>query len=228
MRQHLDDLKNAERDPVYIEGKKRFAEQLRTLRTRKGYTQQVLAEALNTTRSTISNWESALCMPHAEELIFLCAALDTTPDTLLCIGAASRLAAVESDNAHLQQELRDLQEKMVDLGGELEATQAELASYKEQNEDYRTKLRNLREHNEQLNAKLETARTGIGTAADRVACSLSDQVDKLTIENERLAKQIAQLRVTNTGAVRLDVEVDAHIRSLEHRISVALLALKGA
>ena len=53
-----------------------------TLRKEKGFTQENLAEKVNVTRQTISNWELGETSPNPEQLILLSGALDKSIDEL--------------------------------------------------------------------------------------------------------------------------------------------------
>lgn len=54
-----------------------------TLRKEKGFSQEKLAEKVNVTRQTISNWELGETSPNPEQLILLSAALDKSIDELV-------------------------------------------------------------------------------------------------------------------------------------------------
>ena len=54
-----------------------------TLRKEKGYSQDNLAEKVNVTRQTISNWELGETSPNSEQLILLSGALDKSIDELV-------------------------------------------------------------------------------------------------------------------------------------------------
>ena len=63
-----------------------FSENLKTLRKRRGFTQEELAARLNVVRQTVSKWEKGLSVPDADMLMRLAEILETTVSTLL--GAA--------------------------------------------------------------------------------------------------------------------------------------------
>ncbi len=54
-----------------------------TLRKEKGFSQENLAEKVNVTRQTISNWELGETSPNPEQLILLSGALDISIDELV-------------------------------------------------------------------------------------------------------------------------------------------------
>lgn len=54
-----------------------------TLRKEKGYSQENLAEKVNVTRQTISNWELGETSPNPEQLILLSGALNKSIDELV-------------------------------------------------------------------------------------------------------------------------------------------------
>jgi len=56
---------------------------LKTIRKLRGYSQEDLAEKINTTKSTISNYENGHSSPSADTLIRLADVLNTTTDYLL-------------------------------------------------------------------------------------------------------------------------------------------------
>lgn len=51
------------------EEKYMFSENLKTLRTKKGYTQENLAIKINVVRQTVSKWEKGLSVPDAQCLV---------------------------------------------------------------------------------------------------------------------------------------------------------------
>lgn len=63
------------------------------LRKEKGFSQEKLAEKINVTRQTISNWELVETSPNPEQLIRLSGALDKSIDEL-----------VGNDNVHIVKE----------------------------------------------------------------------------------------------------------------------------
>ena len=56
---------------------------IHTLRKEKGFSQENLAEKVNVTRQTISNWELGETSPNPEQLILLSSALDKSIDELV-------------------------------------------------------------------------------------------------------------------------------------------------
>ena len=56
---------------------------IHTLRKAKGFSQEILAEKVNVTRQTISNWELGETSPNPEQLILLSGALDKSIDELV-------------------------------------------------------------------------------------------------------------------------------------------------
>ena len=56
---------------------------INTLRKEKGFSQENLAEKVNVTRQTISNWELGETSPNPEQLILLSGALDKSIDELV-------------------------------------------------------------------------------------------------------------------------------------------------
>ena len=56
---------------------------INTLRKEKGLSQEKLAEKVNVTRQTISNWELGETSPNPEQLILLSGALDKSIDELI-------------------------------------------------------------------------------------------------------------------------------------------------
>jgi len=72
-------------------------ENIKTLRTAKGLSQEELAEKLNVVRQTISKWEKGLSVPDAEQLIQMAECFEVSVGELLgCeIDAAERANAEE-------------------------------------------------------------------------------------------------------------------------------------
>ena len=60
-----------------------FAENLRRLRTEKGYTQGALAKLLNINRSTLTKYETGVTEPDFERLKLICEILDTDYNKIL-------------------------------------------------------------------------------------------------------------------------------------------------
>ncbi|MDE8735267.1 helix-turn-helix transcriptional regulator, partial [Eubacteriales bacterium DFI.9.88] len=60
-----------------------FAEKLKSLRTKNGYSQEELAEALNVSRQAITKWESGKGMPDIQNLIAISDLFDVTLDSLM-------------------------------------------------------------------------------------------------------------------------------------------------
>ena len=69
-----------------------FAETLKDLRTKKGFSQRELAERMYVTRSTIARWESGSRLPDAAMILRLSRCLGTDVNTLLS-------AVLESEDA---------------------------------------------------------------------------------------------------------------------------------
>jgi len=63
-----------------------FGEKLRELRTKKGITQEILAQKMNVTRQTISGWERGRSEPDIETLVQLADFFHVTMDELLSMG----------------------------------------------------------------------------------------------------------------------------------------------
>ena len=60
-----------------------LGENIKTLRTQKGYSQEALAEKLHVVRQTVSKWEKGLSVPDAEMLTRLADALEVSVSELL-------------------------------------------------------------------------------------------------------------------------------------------------
>lgn len=60
-----------------------FADKLQSLRKRKGFTQEDLAEKCGITRQSVSKWETGLGYPETEKLLLLCDLLEVNLDELL-------------------------------------------------------------------------------------------------------------------------------------------------
>ena len=65
------------------EGMESFAKRLKKVRQDRKYTQQQLADIINVSVHTISNYEQGLCEPSSVVLLDLAQALDVTPEYLL-------------------------------------------------------------------------------------------------------------------------------------------------
>ena len=71
---------------------------INTLRKEKGFSQEKLAEKVNVTRQTISNWELEETSPNPEQLILLSSALDKSIDELVGNDIMNTLKEKCSDN----------------------------------------------------------------------------------------------------------------------------------
>ena len=60
-----------------------LSERIKTLRKKKGMSQEELALSVHVVRQTISKWENALSVPDADELIHLAKALEVSVNSLL-------------------------------------------------------------------------------------------------------------------------------------------------
>ena len=60
-----------------------LSERIKTLRKKKGMSQEELALKVHVVRQTISKWENALSVPDADELIHLAKALEVSVNSLL-------------------------------------------------------------------------------------------------------------------------------------------------
>ena len=61
----------------------KFAENLKSLRLAKGYTQKALADMLGVDQRTISAWENGVAEPNFSILLSLCEIFQETLDGLL-------------------------------------------------------------------------------------------------------------------------------------------------
>jgi len=68
-----------------------FGEKLRELRTKKGITQEILAQKMNVTRQTISGWERGRSEPDIETLVQLADFFHVTTDELLSMGGVKMI-----------------------------------------------------------------------------------------------------------------------------------------
>lgn len=68
-----------------------FGEKLRSLRSEKGITQEVLAKKINVTRQTISGWERGRSEPDIAMLIQLSNFFSITVDELLSMGGITMI-----------------------------------------------------------------------------------------------------------------------------------------
>lgn len=71
---------------------------INALRKEKGFSQEKLAEKVNVTRQTISNWELGETSPNPEQLILLSTALDKSIDELVGNDVTHHLKEKYSDN----------------------------------------------------------------------------------------------------------------------------------
>jgi transcriptional regulator with XRE-family HTH domain len=66
-----------------MKGKKTFGERLRLTRTKKGYTQEMLADAIGYTRVCLNLWENGHGYPNAKAVADIADVLDCSVDRLL-------------------------------------------------------------------------------------------------------------------------------------------------
>lgn len=79
----------------------KFDENLRAFRKQKEFSQEYLAEKMNVSRQTISNWENGTAMPDLKKLTDLASLFDVSMDELLGTSAPDYKTSV-SDNAELE------------------------------------------------------------------------------------------------------------------------------
>ena len=84
-----------------------FSENLKSLRKRKGLSQEELAIRLNVVRQTISKWEKGLSVPDADMLIRIAEILETSVSGLL--GAK---ILDEADTNHVAEQLSRINEQL--------------------------------------------------------------------------------------------------------------------
>ena len=85
-------------------------ENLKTLRQKKGFSQEQLSLRLNVVRQTVSKWEKGLSVPDAEMLEKIAEVLNVSVGDLL----GGNIQAEQSDNlAAVAQELQKLNELLV-------------------------------------------------------------------------------------------------------------------
>ncbi len=84
-----------------------LSENLKALRTAKGYSQEELASRLHVVRQTVSKWEKGLSVPDADLLLKLADILETDVATLL--GAT---IDVKEDQQAIAQQLSAIAEQM--------------------------------------------------------------------------------------------------------------------
>ena len=77
-----------------------LSENIKTIRTSKGLSQQELAVKLNVVRQTVSKWEQGLSVPDSDLLIALSEALETPVSTLL----GENVAEAEADTVKVLSE----------------------------------------------------------------------------------------------------------------------------
>ena len=80
-----------------------FGEKLYQLRKRHGFSQEALAEKLNTTRQAVSKWENNNGYPETEKIILLAKLFQVSLDDLLM---EEREIGIESDGADSNEEKR--------------------------------------------------------------------------------------------------------------------------
>lgn len=60
-----------------------FKDRLKIIRKQKKLTQSELADLINTTKGTVSNYENGVSSPSLEDFVVICKALNVSPDELL-------------------------------------------------------------------------------------------------------------------------------------------------
>lgn len=90
---------------------KMFCERLEKLRKSHKLTQKQLADELNVSKQTISNWENNNIFPSIETLIKICKFFNVTTDYILNLDDKNTLDVTElplNVVAHLQQLIKDI------------------------------------------------------------------------------------------------------------------------
>ena len=91
-----------------------FGEQIKKLRTNKGWIQIELASKLSVTKQSVSNWENENIMPSVDMLIKIAKLFNVTTDFLLGLSNEHTLQTEglsELQIAHIQTIIDDITEK---------------------------------------------------------------------------------------------------------------------
>ena len=91
-----------------------FGEQIKKLRTNKGWNQIELASKLSVTKQSVSNWENENIMPSVDMLIKIAKLFNVTTDFLLGLSNEHTLQTEglsELQIAHIQTIIDDITEK---------------------------------------------------------------------------------------------------------------------
>ena len=94
-----------------------LSERIKTLRKKKGMSQEELALEVHVVRQTISKWENALSVPDADELLHLAKVMEVSVNTLLGVEEKESLLYEDLVNelARVNEELAGMceQERLV-------------------------------------------------------------------------------------------------------------------
>ena len=114
-----------------------LGQKIRTLRTKKGLSQQQLADLMFVTRKTISNWESGIRMPDVAMLSRLAKVLDAKPyeliDAITGPGSPPNIMIVEDEAVILKGFVRILSDTLPDVQAFGFQTGTEALEYAESN-----------------------------------------------------------------------------------------------
>jgi len=75
---------------------------IKSLRNKKGFTQEDFAIRLNVVRQTVSKWENGLSVPDAEQLIRIAEILEVSVNELLGMKIADEVGEIEINDVAVQ------------------------------------------------------------------------------------------------------------------------------
>ena len=105
----------------------KLTENIKYLRSLRGFTQADIAEKLNKTKGAISNWENGLNFPNPDEVEKLCKIFDVTPNQIFGWDAIpeleqyisamteknERMEQLQSERKRIKEELRQIEEELL-------------------------------------------------------------------------------------------------------------------
>lgn len=103
-----------------------LAENIRTFRIFRGFTQQEFANQIHKAQNTIANWEKGISSPDVDIVIDICNVLDITPNELYGWDKCEELEEYLSEQQKNMEEMQQLIQQRNDLDLRISEYQSKL------------------------------------------------------------------------------------------------------
>lgn len=99
----------------------KFSENLKNLRLMRGMSQKQLADFLEVSTNTVSNWENGTVSPGVNMLEPMCHALEVTPDMIMGWDRCIELEEFMKRKKEILDKMEDLQKQKSDIEDRIKA-----------------------------------------------------------------------------------------------------------